>query len=81
MRATERQILTLLAYKALEPKRLANGKQHAWKLIKPIQQIRTILKSDRCRMDAEANHTVRRVRVPEAGTYFEHRMDVCVGYR
>lgn len=80
LRATERQILTMLAYKALQPVRMANGKLKAWKLIKPIQQVRTILKSERGRLDAEGNHTVRRVKA-SVSSYYEHRMDVCAGYR
>ena len=80
LQATEQQILTLLAYRALEPKRLENGKLNAWKLIKPIQHVRTILKSERGRLDAQGNHTVRRVKAP-VGSYYEHRMDVCEGYR
>jgi hypothetical protein len=80
LQATKQQILTLLAYRALEPKRLETGKINAWKLIKPIQQVRTILKSERGRLDAEGNHTVRRVKAP-IGSYYEHRMEVCAGYR
>ena len=80
LRATERQILTMLAYKALQPVRMANGKLKAWKLIKPIQHVRMILKSERGRLDAQDNHTVRRVKAP-VGSYYEHRMDVCAGYR
>jgi len=80
LRATERQILTMLAYKALQPVRMANGKLKAWKLCKPIQHVRTILKSERGRVDAQDNHTVRQVKAP-VGSYYEHRMDVCAGYR
>ena len=80
LRATERQMITMLAYRALQPIRLESGKLKAWKLVKSIQHVRTILKSERGRLDAEGNHTVRRVKAP-VGSYYEHRMDVCEGYR
>ena len=73
-------MLTMLAYKALQPIRLESGKLKAWKLVNSIQHVRTILKSERGRIDAQDNHTVRRVKAP-VGSYYEHRMDVCEGYR
>jgi len=80
MQASERQILTMVAYKALEPVFQSNGKPRYWKLVKPMPLIRMALKANRGRMDAEANHTVRRVNVANGGQYFEHRMNVAAQY-
>ena len=80
MRCNYQQIITLLAYKALEPVTRQDGKPQYWKLIKPVARIRMALKANRGRMDAEANHTVRRVNVANGGQYFEHRPQVAAQY-
>ena len=80
MRCNQQQILMMLAYGALEAVLQENGKPRYWKLVKPIAQIRMALKANRGRMDAEANHTVRRVNVANGGQYFEHRPQVAAQY-
>jgi hypothetical protein len=80
MRCNYQQIITLLAYKALEPVTRQDGKPQYWRLVKPLARIRMALKAGRGRMDAEANHTVRRVNVANGGQYFEPRMNVAAQY-
>jgi hypothetical protein len=74
-RATQVEMLAMIAMKAIKPKLKGNGDLAYWVMVGPVARVRMALKAQRRRVDAEANHTVQR---GVAG--FAHRMWVCESY-
>ena len=74
-RANQQEMLTMLAYGAIEPCRLENGRIQYWKLNCSATRMKLALNAQRGRIDAEANHTVMR-----GLGGFSHRMRICASY-
>ena len=74
-RASEREMMTMLAMRSITPKCKANGEVAYWTMCAPVARVRFALKAQRGRLDAEANHTVQR---GVAG--FAHVMRICETY-
>lgn len=74
-RASEREMMTMLAMRSITPKLKASGEVAYWTMCAPVARVRFALKAQRGRLDAEANHTVQR---GVAG--FAHVMRICASY-